>query len=159
MYHIFSIHSNVEGHIVFFPASGYYKQGFCEHSGACVLVILYVGEYFGYIPRSSIAGSSGNAMSNFLRNCWINFQGGWGCTSFQSHQKWRSVPLTPHLCQHLLLPEVLVLAILNGMRWNLRVVLICIPLMTKDVEHFFRSFSTFQVSSVENSLFSSVHLI
>ena len=28
--------------------------------------------------------------------------------------------------------------------------------MTKDVEHFFRCFSTIQVSSVENSLFSSV---
>jgi hypothetical protein len=41
-------------------------------------------------------------------------------------------------------------------RWNLRVVLICISLIAKDIEHFFKFFSTFQVSSVENSLFSSV---
>ena len=36
------------------------------------------------------------------------------------------------------------------------VVLICISLMTKDVEHFFKCFSAIQDSSVENSLFSSV---
>jgi len=43
-----------------------------------------------------------------------------------------------------------------SVRWNLRVVLICIFLMTKDVEHFFRCFSAIQHSSVESSLFSSV---
>jgi hypothetical protein len=36
------------------------------------------------------------------------------------------------------------------------VVLICISLMTKDVEKFFRYFSALRYSSVENSLFSSV---
>jgi hypothetical protein len=41
-------------------------------------------------------------------------------------------------------------------RWNLRVVLICISLMIKDVEHFFRCFSAIRYSSGENSLFSSV---
>jgi hypothetical protein len=41
-------------------------------------------------------------------------------------------------------------------RWNPRVVLICISLMVKDVEHLFRCFSDIQYSSVEKSLFSSV---
>jgi hypothetical protein len=29
--------------------------------------LLHVGASFGYMPRSGIAGSSGNTMSNFLR--------------------------------------------------------------------------------------------
>jgi hypothetical protein len=56
----------------------------------------------------------------------------------QSHEQWRSVLLSPYPCQHLLSPEFLILAILTGVRWNLRVVLICISLMIKDVEHFFQ---------------------
>jgi hypothetical protein len=59
------------------------------------------------------------------------------------------------VCYHVW-SEFLILAILTGVRWNLRVVLICISLMTKDVEHFFRCFSAIRYSSVEDSLFSSV---
>jgi hypothetical protein len=40
----------------------------------------------------------------------------------QSHQKWRSFPLSLHTCQHLLSHEFSILAILTGVRWNLRVV-------------------------------------
>jgi hypothetical protein len=90
----------------------------------------------GYMPRRGIAGSSGSTMSNFLRNRQTDFQS--GCTSWQSHQQWRSVPLSPNPCQHLLSPEFLILAIPTGVRWNLNIVLICISLMIKDVEHFFR---------------------
>jgi hypothetical protein len=48
-------------------------------------------------------------------------------------------------------PEVLILAILIGVRWNLRVILICISLITKDFEHFFRCFSAIRDSSIVNS--------
>jgi hypothetical protein len=93
-------------------------------------------------------------MSSFLRNHQTDFQS--DCISLQSHQQWRSVPLSPHPRQHVLSHEFLIITILTGVRWNLRVVLICISLMIKDVEHFFQCFSTLQYSSVENSLFSSV---
>jgi hypothetical protein len=36
----------------------------------------------------------------------------------------------------MLSPEFFILTILTGVRWNLRVVLICISLIIKDVEHF-----------------------
>jgi hypothetical protein len=116
--------------------------------------LLPVGISSGYMPRRGIAGSSGSTMSNFLRNHQTDFQR--GCTSLQSHQQRRSVPLSPHPRQHLWSPEFLILVILTGVRWNLRVVLICISLMIKDIDHFFRCFSAIRYSSVENSLFSSV---
>ena len=53
-------------------------------------------------------------------------------------------------------PEDLILAILTGVRWNLRVILICISLISKDFEHFFRSFSAIQDFSVVKSWFSSI---
>jgi hypothetical protein len=117
--------------------------------------LLQVGASSGYMPRSGIAGSSSSAMFNFLRNHQTDFQSGF--TSLKSHNQWRGVPLSPNPCQHLLSPEFLILAILMVVKWNLRVVLIYISLMTKDVEHFFfRSFSAIWYSSVENSMFTSV---
>jgi len=88
--------------------------------------------------------SSGISMSNFLRYLESDFYNGF--TSLQSHQQWLSAPLSPHPCQHVLSP---------GVSWNLRVVLICISLMTKNVEHFCICFSAIQHSSAVNSLFSS----
>jgi hypothetical protein len=152
MYHIICIPSSVEGHL------GSFQLLAIINKAAINIVeqvsLLPVGTSSGYMPRRGIAGSSGSSMSNFLRNCQTDFQS--GCTSLQSHQQWRRVPRSPHPGQHLLLPEFLILAILTGVRWNLRVVLICISPMIKDVEHFFKCFSALQYSLVENSLFSSV---
>jgi hypothetical protein len=96
--------------------------------------LLHVGKSFGYVPRSGIADSSGSTMSNFLRNLQTDFRS--GCISLQFHQQWRSVPLSPHPYQDLLSPEFLTIAILTGVRWNLRVVLICISLMIKGQTDF-----------------------
>jgi hypothetical protein len=76
------------------------------------------------MPKSGIEGSSGRTTSNLLRSHQMDFQS--GCTSLQSHQQWRSVPFYPHPSQHLLSLEFLILAILTGVSWNLRVVLFCI---------------------------------
>jgi hypothetical protein len=132
MYYIFCIHSSVEGHLGSFQLLVIINKAamnIAEH-----VSLLNVGESSVYVSRSDIAGSSVSTMSNFLRNLQMYFQS--GCTNLQSHQQWRSVHFSPHHCQHLLPPECLILAILTGVRWNLRVVLICISLMIKDVELF-----------------------
>ena len=105
--------------------------------------VLYVGVSFGYRPKSRITGFSGSTMSNFLRNDQTDFQS--DCISLQSHKQWRSVPLSLHPRQHLLLPKILIIAFLTDVRWNLRVVLLFISLMNKDDKHFFRRFLPFDI--------------
>jgi hypothetical protein len=134
MYDIFCIHSSVEGLLGSFQLLAIINKAamnIVEH-----VSFLPVGTSYGYMPRRGIAGSSGSTKSNFLRNRQTDFQS--GCISLESHQQWRSVLLSPHPRQHLLSPEFLMLAIMTGMRWNLRIVLICISLMIKDAEHFFQ---------------------
>jgi hypothetical protein len=136
MYHIFCIHSSVKGHLGSFQLLAIINKAvmnIVEH-----VSLIQVGTSSGYMPRRSNAGSSSTTISNFLRNHQTNFQS--GCTSLQSHQQRRCVPLSPHPYQHLLSAEFLIIAILTSVRWNLKVVLTCISLMIKDVEHFFRGF-------------------
>jgi hypothetical protein len=152
MYHIYCINSSIEGHLGSFQLLAIINKAamnIVEH-----VSFLPLGKSSEYMPRSGIVGSSSSTMSNFLRNCQTHFQS--GCTSLQSHQHWRSVPLSPNLSQHQLSPEFFILAIVTGVRWNLRVVLICISLMIKYAKRFFRCFSAIQYSLGENSFFSSV---
>jgi hypothetical protein len=104
------------------------------------------GASSGYIPKSGTAESSGRSISSFLSKLQIDFQS--GCIRLQSYQQWRSVPLSPHPLQHVLSPVILILAILIGVKWNLRVILIRISLIAKDFEHFFWCFSANQYFSV-----------
>ena len=89
---------------------------------------------------------------------WFPFS--WGATTLiltlalpvlYSPQEWMNVFLTLHLCQHELSFILLIFAILMSVRWNLKVVLICISLMAKDVEQFFVS-QPFEFSFFESSV-------
>jgi hypothetical protein len=64
MYHIFCIHSSVEGYL------GSFQLLAIINVAAVNIVkyvsLLHVGASSGYMPRSGIAGYSGGTMSNFL---------------------------------------------------------------------------------------------
>jgi hypothetical protein len=111
MYHIFFIHSSVEGHL------GCFQFLAIMNKAAIYTTIMTIVEYmslwhsgasFGYIPRGGIAGSWGRIVPSFLRNQKNDFES--FCTSLDFPKQWRSVPLAPHHHQHVLSLEFLILA-------------------------------------------------
>jgi hypothetical protein len=108
---------------------------------------------FGYMFKSGTAGSWGRSILNFLRNHHIDFHSGYSRLHSISSEEVFPLPLIPVSVRcHL---SYWFLAILTGVKWNLKVALICISKMA-NVLNIFKVFSVIRDFSIENALLENV---
>ena len=105
------------------------------------------------IRRTRITRTFGNSTFN-PRNCWTIFLK--VATPFYIPTS--RISISPHPHGHLLLSVVLIMAILVDVKWYHTVVLICISLLAKDVEHLLMGLLAICIfSSVKRAFFSNTN--
>ena len=72
--------------------------------------------FSGYMPSSGIAGSYGSFIPSFFFFFKSLYCSPYGCINLHSHQLCKNVSFSPHPLQHLLFVDILMMAILTGVR-------------------------------------------
>ena len=111
MYHIFFIHSSVDGHLVFHVLA--IINSSTVNTGAHVSFQIRI--FSGYMPSSGIAGTYGRSIIVFLRNFHTVLHS--GCTNLHFYWQCRRVPLSPSPA--FIVSRLFDDGVLTGMRWYL----------------------------------------
>jgi hypothetical protein len=112
MNHFFFIHSLIDGHLGSFWFLTIMNK-------TAINIVKYMFFWYGRasfenMPRSFRAESSDRIISTSLRSCQINSQSNF------TNQQWRSVSVSPHPCQRVLLLEFLILPFFFFLNWIYR---------------------------------------
>ena len=134
IYHIFLNQSSFDGHLGCFHVLTLVSS-VAMNIGVHVSSLIRVFMFSGYMPRSGIAGSSGNCIFVFKENSLL-----FPIVAVPTYIPINSVGALPFLhtpLQHLLFVDFLMIDILTNVRWYLIVILILISLINSDIENFY----------------------
>ena len=96
VFHIFSIHSSVDGHLGCFHVLAI-VNGAPVNTGSRVSFLIRVFIFSGHMARTAIVGSHGNSIFSFFRNLHTVLHSTIVVLIYYSHQQCRRVSFAPQL--------------------------------------------------------------